>query len=96
LSKSAFDVSEPVGHEMPARASDVKAVIIPMLAFDKRGNRLGYGAGYYDRFLTTHPHMTRIGIAFACQELPGIPTDPTDAAMDLIVTDTGIIRCQCR
>jgi 5-formyltetrahydrofolate cyclo-ligase len=96
LSRSTFDVAEPVGHELPAQASDVKAVIIPMLAFDKRGNRLGYGAGYYDRFLTTHPHMTRIGIAFACQELPEIPTDPTDAGMDLIVTDTGIIHCPCR
>jgi 5-formyltetrahydrofolate cyclo-ligase len=96
LSQSTFDVSEPVGHELPAQASDVKAVIIPMLAFDKRGNRLGYGAGYYDRFLTAHPHMTRIGIAFACQELMEIPADPTDAGMDMIVTDTGIIRCQCR
>jgi 5-formyltetrahydrofolate cyclo-ligase len=96
LCQSTFDVSEPVGHELPAPASDVKVVIIPMLAFDKRGNRLGYGAGYYDRFLTTHPHMTRIGIAFACQELMEIPTDPTDAGMDLIVTDTGIFRCQCR
>ena len=96
LSRSTFDVPEPVGHELPAQASDVKAVIIPMLAFDKRGNRLGYGAGYYDRFLTAHPHMTRIGIAFACQELMEIPTDPTDAGMDLIVTDCGIIRCQCR
>ena len=96
LSRSTFDVAEPVGHELPAQASDVKAVIIPMLAFDKRGNRLGYGAGYYDRFLTTHPHMTRIGIAFACQELPEIPIDPTDAGMDLIVTDTGIIHCPCR
>ena len=96
LSRSTFDVAEPVGHELPAQASDVKAVIIPMLAFDKQGNRLGYGAGYYDRFLTTHPHMTRIGIAFACQELMEIPTDPTDAGMDLIVTDTGIFRCQYR
>ena len=96
LCQSTFDVSEPVGHELPAPASDVKVVIIPMLAFDKRGNRIGYGAGYYDRFLTAHPHMTRIGIAFACQELMKIPTDPTDAGMDLIVTDTGIFRCQCR
>ena len=96
LCQSTFNVSEPVGHEVPAHASDVKAVIIPMLAFDKRGNRLGYGAGYYDRFLTTYPHLTRIGIAFACQELAEIPADPTDASMDMIVTDNGIIRCQCR
>jgi 5-formyltetrahydrofolate cyclo-ligase len=96
LRQSTFNVPEPVGHELPAQASDVNVVIIPMLAFDKRGNRLGYGAGYYDRFLTTHPHLERIGIAFACQELHKIPADPTDAGMDMIVTDTGIIHCRCR
>jgi 5-formyltetrahydrofolate cyclo-ligase len=96
LQESTFSVPEPVGHELPARASDVKAVIVPMLAFDKKGNRLGYGAGYYDRFLSLHPHLTRIGIAFACQEVDEIPTDATDASMDIIITDTRIIRCSCR
>ncbi|MDD1696162.1 MAG: 5-formyltetrahydrofolate cyclo-ligase [Methanoregula sp.] len=96
LRQSTFNVPEPVGHEHPAQGSDVKAVIIPMLAFDRKGNRLGYGAGYYDRFLTTHRHLTRIGIAFACQELKEIPADPTDAGMDIIVTDTGIIHCRSR
>ena len=96
LQESTFNVPEPVGHELPALASDVKAAIIPMLAFDKKGNRLGYGAGYYDRFLSSHPHLTRIGIAFACQEVEEIPADETDASMDIIVTDTSIIRCRCR
>lgn len=96
LQESTFHVPEPVGHELPARASDVKAVIIPMLAFDKKGNRLGYGSGYYDRFLSSHPHLTRIGLAFACQECKEIPADPTDAGMDIIVTDTSIIHCGCR
>jgi 5-formyltetrahydrofolate cyclo-ligase len=96
LQESTFQVPEPVGHELPALASDVKAVIIPMLAFDKKGNRLGYGAGYYDRFLFSHPHLTRIGIAFAIQEVEEIPADATDAGMDIIVTETGIIRCRCR
>lgn len=96
LQESTFHVPEPVGHELPAPASDVKAVIIPMLAFDRNGNRLGYGAGYYDRFLSTHPHITRIGLAFACQELKKIPADATDAGMDIIVTDTSIIHCRCR
>ncbi len=96
LQESTFHVPEPLGHELPALASDVKAVIIPMLAFDKKGNRLGYGAGYYDRFLSSHPHLTRIGIAFACQEVEEIPADATDASMDIIVTDTRIIRCNCR
>jgi 5-formyltetrahydrofolate cyclo-ligase len=96
LQESTFRVHEPVGHELPALASDVKAVIIPMLAFDKKGNRLGYGAGYYDRFLSSHPHLTRIGLAFACQEVEEIPADATDAGMDIIVTDTSIIHCRCR
>ena len=96
LKESTFCVPEPLGHELPARASDVKAVIIPMLAFDKKGNRLGYGSGYYDRFLSSHPHLTRIGLAFACQELEEIPADATDAGMDIIVTDTSIIHCRSR
>ena len=73
LQESTFHVPEPVGHELPALASDVKAVIIPMLAFDKKGNRLGYGAGYYDRFLSSssppHPDRDRV-----C--LPGSRRDP--------------------
>jgi 5-formyltetrahydrofolate cyclo-ligase len=96
LQESTFHVPEPVGCELPALASDVKAVIIPMLAFDRKGNRLGYGAGYYDRFLSSHPHLTRIGIAFSCQEVEEIPADATDASMDIIVTDNGIISCSCR
>jgi 5-formyltetrahydrofolate cyclo-ligase len=94
LQESTFHVPEPVGRELPALASDIKTVIIPMLAFDKKGNRLGYGAGYYDRFLSLHPHLTRIGIAFSCQEVEEIPADATDAIMDIIVTDTGIISCR--
>jgi 5-formyltetrahydrofolate cyclo-ligase len=94
LKESTFHVPEPVGCELPALASQVKAAIIPMLAFDKKGNRLGYGAGYYDRFLSSHPHLTRIGIAFSCQEVEEIPADTTDAGMDIIVTDTGILRCR--
>ena len=96
LQESTFRVPEPVGHELPALASDVKAVIIPMVAFDKLGNRLGYGSGYYDRFLSSHPHLTRIGLAFACQEVEEIPADATDAGMDIIVTDTSIIHCRSR
>jgi 5-formyltetrahydrofolate cyclo-ligase len=94
LQESTFQVPEPVGRELPAHASNIKAVIIPMLAFDKKGNRLGYGAGYYDRFLSLHPHITRIGIAFSCQEVEEIPADATDAGMDIIVTDTCIISCR--
>ena len=70
----------------------MKAAIIPLLAFDSEGNRLGTGAGYYDRFLAAHPGMKTIGVAFACQEMPDLPGESTDIRMDMIVTKSGIVR----
>jgi 5-formyltetrahydrofolate cyclo-ligase len=92
LVESTFHVHEPTGHEIPARPEDVKAAIIPVLGFDRKGNRLGYGAGYYDRFLARYPDILRIGLAFACQETPVIPCEDNDIKMDLIVTENGIIN----
>ncbi|WP_292491462.1 5-formyltetrahydrofolate cyclo-ligase [Methanoculleus sp. 10] len=92
LRPSTFNVPEPIGHELPARPADIEAVVIPMLAFDAAGNRLGYGAGYYDRFLCRYPHLQRIGIAFSCQRTESIPADENDVKMDCIVTETGITR----
>jgi 5-formyltetrahydrofolate cyclo-ligase len=92
LRPSTFHVPEPVGNEIPARPADIQAVIIPMLAFDADGNRLGYGAGYYDRFLSQYPQMVKIGVAFSCQETESIPTDCNDVKMDYIVTEKRIVR----
>jgi 5-formyltetrahydrofolate cyclo-ligase len=93
LVQSTFKVPEPVNHELPAKAHEVKAVVIPMLAFDREGNRLGYGAGYYDRFLCAHPAIKRIGLAFSCQEFASLPSDENDIRMNLIVTENGVITC---
>jgi 5-formyltetrahydrofolate cyclo-ligase len=92
LVESTFSVPEPVGCEIPASPEDIPVVVVPMLAFDRKGHRLGYGAGYYDRFLSCHPHMRKIGVAFSCLEVPEIPGDENDVAMDLIVTEKGIIE----
>ena len=92
LVESTFSVPEPVGSEIPACPEDIQLVVVPMLAFDRKGHRLGYGAGYYDRFLSCHPHMKKIGISFSCLEVPEIPGDENDVAMDLIVTEKGIIE----
>jgi 5-formyltetrahydrofolate cyclo-ligase len=90
---STFSVPEPIGNEIPVREEDLCAVVVPMIAFDRRGHRLGYGAGYYDRFLSGHRDLTKIGVAFSCQEVPAIPEDGNDIAMDLIVTEQEIISC---
>jgi 5-formyltetrahydrofolate cyclo-ligase len=94
LVESTFSVPEPIGHELPARPDDVKTVIVPMLAFDKSGHRLGYGAGYYDRFLSKNPHLTKIGLAFSCQQVTGVPFDENDIRMDFIITEKGILDCR--
>ena len=93
LVKSTFHVPEPIGNEIPAQASDIQTVIIPLLAFDRRGNRLGYGAGYYDRFLAQNPGVRKIGVAFSCQETDSVPGDENDVRIDIVVTEDEVIHC---
>ncbi|HON40047.1 MAG TPA: 5-formyltetrahydrofolate cyclo-ligase [Methanoculleus sp.] len=92
LVQSTFNVPEPIGHEIPVRPEDIQAVVVPMLGFDSKGNRLGYGAGYYDRFLRRYPHPEKIGIAFSCQQVECIPADENDIMMDCIITEKVIIE----
>jgi 5-formyltetrahydrofolate cyclo-ligase len=91
LVPSTFGVPEPIGSEIPARGEDVDTIILPMLGFDRTGGRIGYGAGYYDRFLEKYTDLRKIGIAFACQEMGSLPLDETDVRMDHIITEDGIV-----
>ncbi|MDE8348742.1 MAG: 5-formyltetrahydrofolate cyclo-ligase [Acidocella sp.] len=65
-------------------------ILVPLLAFDQHGNRLGYGAGYYDRTLTLLPNAYRLGCAFAAQEMPEVPTGPDDVKLHAIATELGV------
>lgn len=67
-------------------------LLVPLLAFDARGHRLGYGGGYYDRTLAGLPHAFRLGVAFAAQQVPEVPTCPTDVPMHAIATELALIR----
>lgn len=71
-------------------------MVMPGLAFDVSGNRIGYGAGYYDRYLSRFPsnHFTKIAIAFDFQIVNHIPTDEYDITMDAIVLPTSMISCR--
>jgi 5-formyltetrahydrofolate cyclo-ligase len=91
LVPSTFGVPEPIGSEIPARGEDVDTILLPMLGFDRTGGRIGYGAGYYDRFLEKYPTLRKIGIAFSCQEIDRLPLDETDVRMDHIITEEGIV-----
>jgi len=72
-------------------------LIVPLVAFSRQGGRLGYGGGFYDRTLeglrAKRPTLG-IGFAYAAQELPDLPLDPTDQPLDMIVTEQGVITPQ--
>ena len=72
-----------------------EVLIVPLVAFDVRFYRLGYGGGFYDRTLEElriRGPVLAIGFAFATQKLPVMPIEPTDEPLDLIVTEQGILR----
>ena len=67
-------------------------LLVPLLAFDRCGRRLGYGGGYYDRTLAALPGAFTIGCAFAAQEVAAVPTGSTDIPLHCIATERGLIR----
>jgi 5-formyltetrahydrofolate cyclo-ligase len=91
--RAAFGALEPsAGAVVPDAEIDV--VIAPGVAFDRSGGRLGYGGGYYDRFLLRLPHRPpRIAVAFAEQVVDEVPSGRPDLPVDVVVTERDIVRC---
>jgi 5-formyltetrahydrofolate cyclo-ligase len=92
LEAGAFGMPEP-----PASAPVVEpgVLLVPLLAFDRRGNRLGQGGGYYDRTLAClrqQKEILTIGLGFAAQEEFSVPAGPEDERLDIVVTDKEMIR----
>lgn len=84
---SAFGTREPIG-EVLETAPDY--VIVPLLAVDKHGNRLGYGKGFYDVYLRKFPTALRIGYCFSCQIRKEIPHTKEDEKLQILVSENGI------
>jgi len=83
----AWDMAVPRAH-VPVRTATLTAVVVPGLAFDSHGHRLGRGAGVYDRFLATlAPHTLRIGVIPNAQLVDALPTDPHDISMHFVATE---------
>lgn len=70
---------------------DIEVIVVPMLGYDKHCNRMGYGGGFYDRYLEDFKGI-KIGLAFAEQTYPLLPTNKYDVKMDYVVTDREIIK----
>lgn len=88
VKKSTFNVPEPVVI-YSANESDIDAVLVPGLAFDKSGGRMGFGKGYYDRLLENST-ATKIALCYEFQLFDKIPTEAHDVPMDIIVTEEKI------
>src|SRR5688500_575969 len=74
-----------------ADITQIRAVIVPLCAFDGFGHRLGYGKGYYDMFLSSLPKdVMKIGLAFSIQEVDKIPHEEHDTRLDMIITEHGV------
>ena len=91
LDSGVWGIREPKP-EAPEVAPDI--LLVPLLAFDRSGNRVGYGAGYYDMTiakLRALKSVTAVGIAFAAQEIAAVPVTPRDARLDLVLTEREVI-----
>jgi 5-formyltetrahydrofolate cyclo-ligase len=87
-----YGLREPDGP--PVTVSEVGLVLVPLLAYDTSGNRLGSGKGFYDRFFAAHPklgeHAVIIGVAYSAQGVDALPIEPHDYPLDAVVTELGI------
>ena len=91
LASGVWGIREPKP-DAPEVFPDI--LIVPLLAFDRRGHRIGYGAGYYDMTiagLRARKTVLAVGIAFAAQEIAQVPTTPRDARLDLVLTEREVI-----
>ena len=82
----AFNISEPSKDLKVSQMTAIDLVLVPGVAFDKNGNRLGRGKGYYDHFLTGR-RVEKVGVCFPFQVVEEIPTEPFDIVMDKIIFD---------
>lgn len=92
LVRGSFRVMTPPP-ESPEIVPDL--LLVPLLAFDREGYRLGYGGGFYDRTIAKlrgERGALAVGVAFAAQEVPAVPRDDTDQPLDWIVTESDVVR----
>lgn len=86
LEPGYFGIPEPAGGEIVEWPQAL--MIMPGVAFDRKNHRVGYGGGFYDRYLEKHPLIQRVAIAFSFQMLPEVPAESTDICPQIIVTET--------
>ena len=88
LSPGAYGIPEPAGDPSDGLFPSIDLAVVPCVCASRTGQRLGHGAGYYDRFLRAHP-MPCLCLCFHALLLDDLPTEPTDFPMDAVITEEG-------
>lgn len=94
LQYGSFHIEEPTGDDIE-NIDNIELIIVPGIAYDNRGNRVGRGKGYYDRLLS-RTKATKIGIGYDFQLVDEIDSEPHDITMDIVITDSRIINIKSR
>lgn len=89
-------IPQPPVHAEPIALRDITMLVVPGLAFDHQGGRLGWGQGYYDLTLGHHDRPLCIGYAYACQLVDDVPRSDHDVLMDILITDAGVVHASNR
>lgn len=89
LELGSFHIEEPTGHDT-VDPSEIELIVVPAVAYDRRGNRLGRGKGFYDRLLGD-VKATKIGVGYEFQLLDELPAEPHDVPMDMVITQSTTI-----
>lgn len=90
LHTGAFNIEEPDGSDL-VPAERMQLIIVPAVAYDRRGNRIGRGKGYYDRLLR-RTNALKVGVAYQCQICEDFTPDEFDIPVDIVITDQGIVK----
>lgn len=88
MQMGAFRIEEPTGDDVQ-EVNSMELIVVPAVAYDRNGNRVGRGKGYYDRLLRRTKAMT-IGVAYDFQLMDEIDTEPHDVPVDIVITESGI------
>jgi 5-formyltetrahydrofolate cyclo-ligase len=92
LARGAYDIAEPHADWPVLAPGEIDLAVVPGVAFDPTGNRLGYGGGYYDRLLPGLTRAALVGLAYSFQLVPSLPADPHDIPLHALATDRGLVE----
>lgn len=87
LELGAFHIEEPTGNDT-VDIDHIELIVVPAVAYDRKGNRLGRGKGYYDRLLA-ESNATKVGVGYEFQLVDEVPAEPHDVRMDIVITQSG-------